>query len=209
MPKHSDVLHKSAGSFGAHSVSIYVPSNIKGKQLSDDEHLKIARFVAGQLSQLHGGATVTKGHGGWIDNDGNYVEEPVYIVHSKFSPKSHAHLAELILKHHGIADALRTTMNQQSVLVSHRDGSGREHVAFIDGQQLFTTPPKQFHENIVNLTHKHIGQDYLGKLYNENQPGILQKLSQSLHNDQKSRESSIGDKIGEFVERAKSLDYEP
>lgn len=209
MPKHSDILHKHAGSFGAHSVSIYVPSNIQGQQLSDDEHAKIAKLVAKTLSNLHGGATITKGHGGWVDNDGQYVEEPVYIVHSKFSPKNHSHLAELILRHNGIADALRTTMNQQSVMVSHRDSQGREHVSFVDGKQLFVTPHEDLHHNIVGVTHKYIGKNYLGKLYNEKNPEASLKLARSLYDEQKKRESSAGSRLSSFIEKANSLDSEP
>lgn len=65
-----------------HSVTIYVPTTVGSKKLDSKDPLvaEMVDYVAKQLAEQHGGFTVTRGKGGWINQAGELVHETVYMV---------------------------------------------------------------------------------------------------------------------------------
>lgn len=65
-----------------HSVTIYVPTTMGSAKLDDKDALvsEMVDYVAKQLAEQHGGFTVTKGKGGWVNQAGELVHETVYMV---------------------------------------------------------------------------------------------------------------------------------
>lgn len=45
-------------------------------------HDELVRYVKESMSEAFGGYTVYSGNGGWVDDDGRLIEEPVRVIES-------------------------------------------------------------------------------------------------------------------------------
>lgn len=67
-----------------HSITVYVPTTNGSKRLESKDPLvaEMVDYAAKELAERHGGFTVTKGKGGWVDSHGELVHETVFMVRS-------------------------------------------------------------------------------------------------------------------------------
>lgn len=70
-----------------HTITVYVPTTIGEKQMhpKSDEVAEMVDYVAKEMAKRHGGFTVTRGSGGWVNQAGETVHEPVYMVRSNLA----------------------------------------------------------------------------------------------------------------------------
>jgi hypothetical protein len=68
-----------------HRLAITVPSNIKGLLVTSEFHRDWKELVARELSTEFGGATCALADGVWVNDKGELIQEPVYVVESFFA----------------------------------------------------------------------------------------------------------------------------
>lgn len=96
-----------------HSVSIVVPSTKDvDTVLSEVEQSIVVDGVISGLSSLFGGATATKGRGGWISSETKLVTEDVTVVESACTEEA---LNQHILTVIKMCRTLKDSMTQESI----------------------------------------------------------------------------------------------
>lgn len=95
------------------TVAIIVPS--KSSKTDDHPcHAAIVRDVAREFSLTFGGATATPGHGYWVDNDGELVEESVTVVESVVPDKVLDYTKDITLME--VVRHVKEVMQQDTVM---------------------------------------------------------------------------------------------
>jgi hypothetical protein len=96
-----------------HSVSVVVPSTIDVDSMMDASEVEATvNSVVRDMSLLFGGATATKGRGGWVSNDLGLVTEDVTIVESSCTEDAlNAHIKTVI----SMCVRLKKEMTQESI----------------------------------------------------------------------------------------------
>lgn len=61
-------------------VTLFVPSTLRDEPVSNAEFKKRVDDAEKTMSRLFGGYTKTDTRGGWVDADGNLIEEPIATV---------------------------------------------------------------------------------------------------------------------------------
>ena len=96
-----------------HSVAVVVPSTMDvDRPMSEKEIQAVVTAVIGSMSHLFGGATATKGQGGWISSETKLVTENVTIVESSCSEEDLNKHIETVIK---MCSGLKESMTQESI----------------------------------------------------------------------------------------------
>lgn len=69
------------------SITVYVPTTMGAKKLDPKDAVigDVVDYVAKKLAERHGGFTVTRGSGGWVNQAGELIHEPVYMVRANLA----------------------------------------------------------------------------------------------------------------------------
>lgn len=95
-------------------VAVYVPGTVGTADENTEAAEKMQEYVAGRLSDLFGGATVTDGRGYWISEQAGLVAEYVRIVYSNTTAEDLDRHAGEILE---LAEHVKREMDQEAVSV--------------------------------------------------------------------------------------------
>lgn len=96
----------------AESVAIYVPTTDGTSEAADIAKVNAAcSLVSTELATLFGGYTITTGDGGYIADNGELVEERVYIVKANTSELQEWQVENVV----NLAERLRKFMNQECI----------------------------------------------------------------------------------------------
>ena len=96
-----------------HSVSVVVPSTIDADSMMEVSEVEATvNSVVRDMSLLFGGATATKGRGGWVSSDAGLVTEDVTIVESNTNESAlNAHIKTVVT----MCLRLKKDMGQESI----------------------------------------------------------------------------------------------
>jgi CRISPR/Cas system CMR-associated protein Cmr1 (group 7 of RAMP superfamily) len=96
-----------------HSVSVVVPSTFNIDSMMEESEVEsTVNAVVRDMSLFFGGATATKGRGGWVSNDLGLVTEDVTIVESNCTESAlDAHIGAVVK----LCLRLKSDMSQESI----------------------------------------------------------------------------------------------
>lgn len=98
-----------------HRLSIYVPTQAHDYRdyITAEDSITALEHVKRTLAQSLGGYTAYNTQGGWVNDEGELVEEPVTVVYSLAADRDLEELEEL---GEGLALYVRTKLEQECVL---------------------------------------------------------------------------------------------
>lgn len=94
--------------------AVYVPSTNDVNNSCDNTEM--VKYVLSELSKLFGGATATKGIGGWVSESAGLVLEEVTIVYA-FCTSEQA--AESFAAVYAICERIKSEMGQEAVTLEY------------------------------------------------------------------------------------------
>ena len=112
------------------NIRLIIPETHRDSQSSTDCNAIVSTNVRGYLrtiASIAGGYTAYRGHGGWIDDNGKLVEEPVTIVDCNISQFTRAY-SDIAYAFRTLAKTIARELSQDCVFLS------------IDGKAEFIKP---------------------------------------------------------------------
>lgn len=95
-------------------VAVYVPGTVNANETDENKAEQITEMVAGELSELFGGATISLAAGAWKSEQFGLIREDIKIVYSYCTIEQLEKCAPDVLR---IAEQVKREMSQEAVSV--------------------------------------------------------------------------------------------